>query len=402
MQLLVVSSYPEKSVIHGEKTVGVANYTKATLLALENAMLDETNSDLQIKVFAEQLDKPEIYTENTITVERFWKRGSAKSIINLFIRTMRDPANTILLPIEMYMFGSFLHLLIAFPFLLLFKIKRKRVILVLHQVLGGNISTFEKNKLKVFVYSAMRSVFYKSLIALTSVAIVFEDEFKHRLGNSKKVSVIPHAVIKEDILDKDTCKQKLGLDANTKYLFYFGYLSPYKGIEELLTIWEPYNGVQLIIGGGGNPNHMNKPEYKAFVDGIMQQAKEKNVLTTGFIPQEQMSLYFSAVDIVILPYTVFMSSSGPLSHAFSYNKGVLLSSNLKGYFNSEDMQNALEQTGLSVDDLCFDLNKPIKNKVEWALQNQDKLEQFSKTMFQLRNWDVLGKEYNRVIMDKAI
>ena len=59
MKLLVISSYPEKDQVHGEKTVGVGNYTKATLLALMRA-----DPGLDITVFAENLGNREDYIEN--------------------------------------------------------------------------------------------------------------------------------------------------------------------------------------------------------------------------------------------------------------------------------------------------------------------------------------------------
>ena len=71
MDLLVISSYPEKGQIHGTKTVGVGNYTKATLLSLI-----KKNPELKIKVLAEILGEQEEYTENKIFVNRSWKRRS--------------------------------------------------------------------------------------------------------------------------------------------------------------------------------------------------------------------------------------------------------------------------------------------------------------------------------------
>jgi len=394
MKLLVISSYPEKGQIHGAKTVGVGNYTKATLLALVKA-----NPNLKIEVFAENLGTKESYTENKIEVKRFWKRGSVLSLISLFIESSRQETKTILLPFEMFVFGGLMQTAFALPLLLLLKLKGKKIILVLHQVLGGNISTFAKNPIKVAFLSVIRKTFYSYLVFISHKTVVFEQELKERLGNKSKVVVIPHAVIQEPYLGKNVAREKLGLDKHKKYIFYFGYLSLYKGVLELLNIWDEIDNAQLIIGGGGNPNHMNKPEYKTFVDSVMQKAKEKRVITTGFIPEEQMGYYFSAVDIVILPYTVFMSSSGPLSHAFSYGKGIMLSDNLRDYFNSEDMREALEKSHISIDEVCFDLDKPIKNKLLWSLHNLEKLEGFSKEMCRVRSWDLLGQKYNQLLTE---
>lgn len=394
MQILVISSYPEKSTIHGEKTVGVGNYTKATLLSLI-----KHDPELKIRVFAEELGETQNYVENKIAVERFWRRGSILSQIYLFILAARQQEKVIFLPFEMYMFGGLFSVVTMIPMLYYLKIKGKKIVLVLHQVLGNDINVFEKNRFKSTLLTIFRTFFYKMLLGASRKVIVFEEEFKRRLGRSKKVQVIPHAVIQERVLNQDLAKEKLGLQKEKSYVFYFGFLSPYKGVEELLDIWENLEEVDLIIGGGGNPNHLSEPSYKKFVDDVLEKAQEKGAMTTGFIPEEQMKEYFSAVDLVILPYTVFMSSSGPLSHAFSYGNGVLLSESLRGYFNSADMKQALDESDISIEEICFSLDKAIRNKILWAVHNIGKLREFSHRMCRVRSWDVIGEEYVQVLKE---
>ncbi len=392
MNLLVISSYPEKAALHGKKTVGVGNYTKATLLALAKSSLEA-----KIRVFAEVHEGKESYLENKIQVERFWKRGNILSQIALFTKAFRAPEKKILFPFEMFMLGGFLNAIIMLPLMLLLKIGGKKIFLVLHQVVGDDISKFEKNKVKAYVFSAFRRAFYAYLVFISYKVVVFEEELKYRIGAGKKVVVIPHAVIQEKVLDKEASREKLGLDREAKYAFYFGFLSPYKGVDKLLEIWEDMEGIKLIIGGGGNPNHMRKSSYKKYVDSIIGLAKEKDALATGFIPEEEMPLYFSAVDLVILPYTVFVSSSGPLSHAFSWGNGVLLSEPLRSYFDSHDMKQALDESDISVEEICFALDRPIRSKILWAMHNIDKLRDFSVRMRQVRSWDSVGKMYRQVL-----
>jgi glycosyltransferase involved in cell wall biosynthesis len=396
MEVLVISSYPEKDQIHGEKTVGVGYYTKATLLALVKA-----SPQIKLKVWAEVFDKKESYVENNIMVERFWKRGSIFSLFNLFIKAAKDETKVVMLPFEMFMFGHLVHVAFTLPLMLLLKLRGKKIVLVVHQVLGGSLLAFEKNPLKAMVLGSFRKIFYSYLLFVSHRLVVFEEEFKDRLGGSSKVKVIPLAVIQEPHIDKKVARDQLGLDQDKKYILYFGFLSRYKGVVELLDIWEETEGVKLIIGGGGNPNHMGEPDYKAFIDETLQKAVKKGAMATGFIPEEQMLQYFCAADILILPYTVFMSSSGPLSHAFSQGMGVMFSSPLRGYFNSEDMNKALDEAEISIDEICFDLDKPIKSKVLWALHNLDKLEKFSGTMCKVRSWDTLSHQYDKVLKEAA-
>lgn len=392
MDILVISSYPERSQVHSEKTVGVGNYTKATLLALV-----KTDPNIKLRVWAEVFEKKESYVENKINVERIWRRGSFISLLKLFIKALNDDTNVIMLPFEKYMFGSLVHTAVTLPFLLFLKLKGKKIVLVMHQVLGGGISTFTKNPLKIAFFSLIRRSFYAYLVLVSQQVIVFEQELKRRLGKSKKVKIIPHAVIQEPQVDKQSAKEKLDLDQDTRYVMYFGYLSPYKGVTELLDIWDYLEGVKLIIGGGGNPNHMGEPEYRSFVEKTMDNAREKGAITTGFIPEKEIIYYFCAADLLLLPYTIFMSSSGPLSQAFSQGMGVMFSSPLRSYFNSADMKKALDEAGISIDEICFDLDKPIRNKILWAMHNLDKLQVFSSTIRRVRSWDVISQHYHEVL-----
>ena len=375
--------------------MGVGNYTKATLLALTRA-----DPELKIRVMAEILEEKEEYVENKVTVSRVWKRGNPLSLITLFSQVLKDSTKVILMPFEMFMFGSFLSLLVALPMFFILKIRGKRIVLILHQVLEDDVSAFETSKAKAFlIQKILRKPFYLYLQLIATRVIVFEDEFKERLGGSGKVMVIPHAVMSEHIIDQNQAKEKLGLEKDKKYVLFFGYLSPYKGVDRLLIAWEDIPEVKLILGGGGNPNHKHIKLYQDYLNRVLELARAKNVITTGFIPQDMMPYYFCAADLVVLPLVVFMSSSGPLSHAFSYGDGVLLSNALRGYFNSSDMKNALDESNISIDEICFDVDKPLRSKILWAMHNLDKLKAFSVRMRERRNWDKLSNSYLKVIKE---
>ena len=77
-KLVVISSYPEKGFTHGRKTVGVASYTKNTLLGIK-----DLNKNLKIVVLGEILDKPEQYLEEGIQIKRIWKRSKFLDIFKI-------------------------------------------------------------------------------------------------------------------------------------------------------------------------------------------------------------------------------------------------------------------------------------------------------------------------------
>lgn len=361
-KIIFISSYPEKLKIHGEKTVGGASYTKNLLKNLK-----KINRNSDIEVLAEIFDKKEIYEENGIVVNRIWKRNSISSLIKLTKYLVKTKSKKIIFSFEVYMFGSLLMNIYFLLMLLILKIARKNTILIIHQVV---------NELKLL---------YLPFIFLSDKLIVFEKYFKDILGNRNKIFFVPHAVEK---IKFKTAKIKNNLIKNKFKVLFFGYLSPYKGIRELTDIWEQKFG-NLIIAGGGNPNHMKNKSYVNFV---------KNIKATGFVKEKQIPHYFLNSDLVIFPYKKFFSSSGPLSLTFSFEKPFLLSRPLEKYFESPDFAQALKETGLKKEDLIFDLNKKsLEEKLSWARKNLKKLSQFSKIMKEKRSWEKVAKMYIEVI-----
>lgn len=367
-KLIVISSYPERSKIHGEKTVGGASYTKNLLNNLK-----KTNKNIEIEVLAEIHEKKEKYKEGGININRIWKRSSILSLINLALFVLGQPEDNIIVSFELYMFGGVIENVFLLFIFLLWKLAGKKNFLILHQV----VMNFK--------------IAYWPIILLSEKIIVFEEKFRSVLNN-KKVYFIPHAVEKATLTKKAKKKQK-----NSLNFLYFGYLSPYKGADFLVNSWKKDFG-KLCLAGGGNPNHINNKKYSRAIEKLVMNANKKRVKTTGFIPEEKISHYFLNSDLLILPYKMFFSSSGPLSFAFAYEKAFILSRPLEDYFDSPDFAEALEETGLKKEDFLFDFNqKSFEQRLNWAKNNLNKLAKFSRIMKEKRIWSKIGKEYEKLL-----
>jgi len=96
-------------------------------------------------------------------------------------------------------------------------------------------------------------------------------------------------------------RKKLGLDESGNYILFFGFIRDYKGLDillEAMTLPEiRENNIKLIVAGEFYT--ASKP-YLEFIDkhGIA----ERVILRTDFIPDSEVSLYFSAADLVVQPY----------------------------------------------------------------------------------------------------
>lgn len=406
-QLLVISSYPEVGVVHSAHTVGVASYTKNLLQAIS-----EQHPELTIQVLAEKLPQiaPNQCQEGKIRVCRVWQRGSHASWSSLLHDCLQSPAATILLSLEINMFGDKIHTWQALKTLAKIKKRapRKKVITILHQVMG-DFADLGEPPLKAALLNYGAGYFYRLVANCSHQLIVFEQALKNNLALSLPITFIPHYISSEPVMSPTVAKEKLSLQNDIIYALYFGYLAPYKGILPLIKNWpQPApqiegQPVQLIIAGGANPNHQKQKKLQQYVGAVQQLAAEKKLLTTGFISARELPLYLSACDLMIFPYQTFMSSSGPLALSFSYSKPCLLSEPLGAYAQSSDFAHNLAECQLKIDDLLF--NPQQANSIEIALkklweQRQQRIK-FAQLMMSSRHLSVVATKVYQLLFSTA-
>ena len=410
--LLVITSYPPKSEVHGKGVVGIASYAKNTLTSLF-----KQDKNLKISVLAEKLKRDGLheYNDDGISVARVWKRGSFLTFPILLKEALKRKNNSqkILIEFELSMFGGIFTLL-PFPFFLfILKILGKKTHIVLHQVvmsmdeIGPHLNIAQKS-LKASLYSYGMKFFYKLLILLSHEIIVFEEKLKddlQKIGKNSKIAVIPHGVeVNQSTLSQSKARKELNIPESSFVIVVFGFLAWYKGsdfivqtIADLKKSESKLKNIHLIMAGGPNPNHMSKDFYVEYIQSIEKTAKENGITITGFVDETKINQYYQASDLIILPYRTFMSSSGPLSLAFTYNKPVIFSEPLRPYFKSVDINDALNQSRITEDDLIFKLTpESLSSLLQSFTENKeilDKLTRFSTLIGKKRSWNMIAKLY---------
>lgn len=137
-------------------------------------------------------------------------------------------------------------------------------------------------------------------------------ESLHLRGHTLLVPQPPGKGFGESI-DKETAKSHLGLSGHT--LLFFGLIRRYKGLHRLLE------AMPLIL---------NKISCTLLVVGEFYEGKHHclNLINTlglsphvrvidRFVPDSEVSLYFSAADLVVLPYeSATQSAIVPIAYAF--------------------------------------------------------------------------------------
>jgi glycosyltransferase involved in cell wall biosynthesis len=113
---------------------------------------------------------------------------------------------------------------------------------------------------------------------------------------------------------------KLGLLPERKTLLFFGLIRDYKGLDSLLEAFSFLDdSFQLVIAG--EVYGLDVKYHK-----LIASSENKNILfINDFIPDDQVSIYFSATDLCILPYKS-ATQSGIKAIADSFQIPVLTTS----------------------------------------------------------------------------
>ncbi|MBU4210862.1 glycosyltransferase [Patescibacteria group bacterium] len=413
--LIVIASYPPQNQIHGKGTVGVASYTKNTLLSISKT----AKKTPKILVLAEKLLNQKIkYQEKNITIIRCWQRNSFFAYFQILKQINTHQASNILIEFEMAMFGNpILNSLL--PLLLLFlKIKNKKTTIVLHQIvldfnkISGHIGQKQNSSLN-YLLSFLSKIFYKLIISFSSQIIVFERFLKDKLAtiaNPKKIIIIPHGVEPKNIkTNTKTVSQQLNISSKDFVITTFGFLAWYKGTDWLAKTMSNYldkfpnSNLKLVIAGGPNPNHLDKPFYQNFIKNLkkLTQKHPKNIIITNFVDEKDIASYYSLSHLIVLPYRTGMSSSGPLSLAFTHRKAFLLSKPISPILGTKDIDSSLKKLNLNNKDITFNLSsQDFITKVKQLKKNPSKLDLLSKLsqlVYRQRLWTNIAKQYIQIL-----
>lgn len=123
-------------------------------------------------------------------------------------------------------------------------------------------------------------------------------------------------------IQKDTAKQKLGITEKNVALF-FGLIREYKGLDILLKavslLSKHLKDFKLIIAG---ECYENPQKYYDIINRL--DIEHSLEIRMEFISDSDVKCYFSAADVVVLPYKT-ATQSGITQIAYNFNRPVILS-----------------------------------------------------------------------------
>ena len=401
---IVISEFPSREKIKND--TALARYGQNTISSLKINLLKENR---KVIVLADIITKEEAYEHEDVLIIRCLRRNN----IALFGRAiyyafLLNKVKVILFEFEFAAYGNTLISSTIPVLLLAFKLLGKKTFFALHQVVS-DIKTLNvhlnlsKKSPFLFILGKGLHIFYFMTGILADKIIVLEGELKSRLSsfvNPKKIVVIPHGIEQAELTSKSNGKDFV--------LLSFGYIAWYKGLDNLIQAFnklpEKINGrtLKLVIAGGKGVAQKGKPHYEQYYDRIVSLAKTNPRITlTGFVAEKEIEKYFSLADLCVYPYKAFISSSGPLSFAVTYQKPMVLSNHLLAYLKSEDFNQAFIESRLNKNDLFIKINSnEIKRIIEKVMSNQTykkHIKMFTSYLLKNRNWNELGKRYSSVL-----
>jgi glycosyltransferase involved in cell wall biosynthesis len=149
---------------------------------------------------------------------------------------------------------------------------------------------------------------------------------------SSKIHVIPHGDYKffvpEKPISSAIAKTQIGISEECKTILFFGAIRENKGLKNILfalpQIKNKIHKVKLLIVG--EPWEDYNKYRKIIIDQGLTDCICENL---DYIPNEKISLYFSASDLVVLPYYE-ITGSGVLQIAYAFGKPVV-ATDLEGF-----------------------------------------------------------------------
>lgn len=246
-----------------------------------------------------------------------------------------------------------LHMLALLAWCLWHRSRGGKVVWTVH-----NLSPHEKR------YPFLERWFYRvlarmvdGLIFLSETSLsLFRKDGKMQSFKGKPAAVVPHGhylPVYPVRVGKDEARRLLGLPPDSRVVLFFGALRPYKGVEELLAVAEELSSEGLLFLIAGKPLSEEYKKRLLYMIGGSSHIR----FHLEYIPDEKVPLYYSAADLLVLPYKEILNS-GTVFLALTFGVPVMV-----------PRLGSLEELAQRYSKLVYAYDPPLtKEKIMKALQ----------------------------------
>jgi len=203
------------------------------------------------------------------------------------------------------------------------RLNKPKIILEFHEV----VDPFEESILPIRLYSKITGrLLRKNLDAYITHSESDKQLVAERYAIApEKIHVIPHGLYDQygEVLESKEAKEALSIKEEFVILS-FGLIRKYKGIPYLIRAFEQFppeiieKSRLLIVGEIWEDHNELLEQIKA------SPYSDRITLVDEYVPDDKVNVYFSAADVVVLPY-LRASQSGIAHIAMSFGKPVVVS-----------------------------------------------------------------------------
>jgi glycosyltransferase involved in cell wall biosynthesis len=315
VRVALISPYP---VPGGTLSSGVEPYTARLAAALAAA-------GAVVTVVAQRADgQPTENRDGPVRVVRAWRRG-ARAVPTAARAALRLGAQVVHLQHEVFLYGG--AAVTGLPLgLTLLRRSGTGPVVTLHQVVDPaavDDDFVDVHRVRVPAPMARAGLgAIQEMCGRLGVAVVHERTFADHVRGATVIPLGVDPVKTAGAPARAAAKKAVGLDPSRFTVLCFGFLSPYKGLEAALDAARRAGPeVEMVVAGGPHPRLGERDPYASG----LERRYGARARFTGFVPEAEVATWFSAADLVLIPYPRPFSSSGAFSVALGLGRPVLLS-----------------------------------------------------------------------------
>jgi glycosyltransferase involved in cell wall biosynthesis len=204
-----------------------------------------------------------------------------------------------------------------------------------------------------------------------------------KLSPTKKHSFHPHPIYEHfgEKIHKEIACERLKIPKDKKTLLFFGLIRDYKGLDILLEAFDNLSDEYILLIAGECYGKVDK-----YLELISKNKNKKQIFDhIRYIPDQEVPLFFSAADLLVLPYRT-ATQSGVVAISYHFDLPVIVT----------DVGSLKELVGKH--EIGLVVSKPDSTEITVAIQaffDNDLKPKFQKNIKQFKtkySWDSLAKE----------
>jgi glycosyltransferase involved in cell wall biosynthesis len=240
---------------------------------------------------------------------------------------------------------------------------------------------------KRFFDRTFNSYFLKSYDGYVALSEYVYNDLK-KFVDEKKIIHIPHPTYNQfgEKINRNEACLKLNIDSSKHIILFFGIIRKYKGLDLLIEAFDALDdSFQLIIAG---EVYGKEDEITDLI--AKNKNKERILFHNNFIPDSEISTYFSASDYLVLPYRsgtqsgvsaianhfaipILATDTGGLTESLNTETDIIIKQ-----ADPESILHAMEESKNKMFNSASMKNEPMQS-ISWE-SFSDKLEEFIKSL----------------------